>query len=574
MAQDQTENLQKFAIEAGVMDQTTAAQATQAQKPVVIIPGGDVSISKSAGELFGHIAKTQQLFILGGVVCQLTTENDLPVLEVLSKATACSRFEDFVQFVKKKEPKDGKVTTAPTTISITLADQYLQTNARKRLPEIRGIINCPIIVELNGKIHLVNRGYDPVTKLLIAKDVALPEVSLNSAIEMLNLLLEDFHFQTPGDRSRAIASFLTPALKFGGFIKKSIPADVAEANESQSGKTYRQQMIAALYNDKCNVVVKPETQGVGSYDEKFYTALVQGRPFIQFDNVRGKMKLQALESFMTADGMFSARAAYGKAVNIDPSRYMIMISSNGFEALPDLANRSSIIRIFKRQGHNFKPWVNAGEHRGGMLEFIRDYQPLLLSYVFQIIAEWHRQGKPRTNETRHDFKEWCQVCDWIVQNIFKMAPLMDGHEEAQKRTSNPDYTFLRNVTLAANSTERLGIELRASDIVELCEEKSINIPSISNDKRHDETACMKVIGKVMSRIFDKSETVEVETFTVTRKKSRSGQGAESFESKAYVFLKSGEDVSSQKEPAAPSSPWQHPPSVQKGRPRSPRREEA
>ena len=59
-----------------------------------------------------------------------------------------------------------------------------------------------------------------------------------------------FDFETPGDHSRAIALFLTACPgKFSGLIQGHIPIDVAEANESQSGKDLpRQKLIAAAYN--------------------------------------------------------------------------------------------------------------------------------------------------------------------------------------------------------------------------------------------------------------------------------------------------------------------------------------
>ena len=537
MSADQTDNLTQFAVTSGIIDSPTANQMEQSQKPVVLIPGGNVSISNSAYELFGHIAKTKEIFLFGGAVCQLITQNGRSKLEELTGAAASSRFEDFVQFSKKAKYKDGKETIEPTVISKTLADQYLQANAKSQLPEIRGIINCPIITEQAGQIHIFNKGYDPVTKLLITQDVPIGVVSLEDAVMAISRILQEFNFQTPNDLSRAIASFLTPALKFGSLIRGAIPADVAEADASQSGKTYRQNMIAALYNEKCSVVTKPEGTGVGSYDERFSTALIAGNPFIQFDNVRGKIKLQALESFMTSNGMFSARAAYSKSIEVDPSRYVIMISSNGFETTPDLANRSSLIRIFKRHGYDFKNWSCNGANWDGILGFIQAHQPLLLSCIFCIITEWHSQGKQRTNETRHAFREWCQVCDWIVQNIFNLPPLMDGHEEAQKRTSNPDFTFLRNVVMTINTENRLGAELKASDVFELCEENSIFVPGLSHDKRSDEEAAAKTIGRVLGRVFENSDTALVDAFTVTRKKTRTGVGPGSYESKVYIISK-------------------------------------
>ena len=94
--------------------------------------------------------------------------------------------------------------------------------------------------------------------------------------------------------------------------------------------------------------------GVGSMEETFNDHLVKGRVFIQFDNVRGKLDSQYLESFLTADGPFSCRIPYHGSVSIDPSKFIVFISSNGFEATKDLANRASIIRIRKREGFQYR----------------------------------------------------------------------------------------------------------------------------------------------------------------------------------------------------------------------------
>jgi len=239
------------------------------------------------------------------------------------------------------------------------------------LPEITAIISCPIITENNGDLHIVNCGYDPITKLLITEDFGLYALDTDQSVLGITKVIKDFDFQTPGDRSRAIAALLTPALKLGRLITGPIPAVITEADKSQSGKTFLQKLIAASYNENLSVIKKPET-GVGSLDESFGTALLEGKPFIQFDNIRGKFDLQSLESFLTAES-YGARPAYSKTVAVDTSKFCIMINSNGYQTTPDLANRSSIIRIKYREGHDYWVWQEAGANRGGILDFLRKH---------------------------------------------------------------------------------------------------------------------------------------------------------------------------------------------------------
>lgn len=533
----QAENLQNFAVKTGVIDQKTASQIEQQQKPTVMIPGGMVTITQSATELFTHIATTKKIFLRGEHVFQVVEHDGRLSLELLKPPAACSRFEDFVQFVTKGKDRMGNQSVVPTVIPKDLAEKYLNAEARRLLPEIKGIINCPIMVERNGCLHLIQEGYDPATKLLVAKSAQIEDFTIEEAVYMITALLRDFDFQTHADKSRAIASLITPALKFGGFIHGSIPADVAEADLSQSGKTYRQQIVAAVYNEVCYVVNKQEGNGVGSIEERFSTALVEGHPFIQFDNVRGKFSSQSLESFMTSRGQFPARPAYSKVVKVDPSKFMIFISSNGFQATEDLSNRASIIRIFKRKGHNFRRINLNGGRQGDLLEFVQTYYSSVLGCIFRVIREWFASGKPRTDETRHDFRDWCQICDWIVQNIFEMPPLMDGHQEAQKRASSPELTFLRSVAVAIAARSNLGKDMKAREIFDLCEEANIMIPSLKPEKRHDDNAGPMAIGKTMGHLFGAKDKINIDAFEVSRKTMRGGQGESDYASKVYVFTR-------------------------------------
>ena len=96
------------------------------------------------------------------------------------------------------------------------------------------------------------------------------------------------------DFARAMSCMISPALKMGGIITDDFPLDVAEADQSQSGKTYRQKMVAALYNETPSVITARKG-GVGSLDESVANALLTGRPFITLDNLRGNLDSPLLE---------------------------------------------------------------------------------------------------------------------------------------------------------------------------------------------------------------------------------------------------------------------------------------
>ena len=481
--------------------------------PFVTIPGGPVTITESAETLFRAIAPRRELFYRGGLVVELVADESGSATQVVDKAAAQSRFEKYARFVKPGRAA-GQALPTPTNIDESIATKYLKSEAcRDLLPRLNGVLQCALLVEKNGQLHRVVEGYDEATGLLIANGKPPERMSLEYALDFLTFLVNDFDFVTPGDRSRAIASLITPALKLGRLIQGSIPVDVAEANASQSGKTYRQKLVAALYNQRLAVVTK-KSGGVGSMEETFCDHLVKGRAFIQFDNVRGKLDSQLLESFLTASGPFSARIPHYGHLVIDSSQYIVFISSNGFEATKDLANRASIIRIRKREGFQYRSL-------GGMdvLQLTYLWQPMFMGAVFAVVEEWFRQGKPRTNETRHDFREWAQSLDWIVQNIFHEKPLMEDHDVAKERASSPQLSFMRNVAVRLSERGKLGTSMSASDLADFCLDEDIDMPGLTADNQTVEEG-RKQIGRIMSKLLGEKTELLFDQFRMVREKEK------------------------------------------------------
>jgi hypothetical protein len=439
----------------------------------VILPGSGITITATARALFKRIGPTKTMFVRGGAVVGIVETKGASILEIISPAAARSKFESYAKFLVYRTGRDGEPVLKETFIAQDLAAALLETEeARTCLPEITGLISCPLIVSTDAGIQIVGKGFHPETGLFITEGVEPPLVGLAEAKLALQELVGEFDFQSPSDRSRALASFITPALKLGGHLAGYVPADVAEANKSQSGKTYRQKIIAALYNE-IPAPVTCRSGGVGSTDESLSARLIAGRPFIQLDNFRGKFDSQHVEALLTAEKLFFARVPHRQEVMIDPSRFFVMMTSNGVETTRDFANRASIVRIQKRDGYMFRIY-----QEGDLLAHVRHQQPYFLGAVFAIIREWIDHGRPRTNETRHDFREWVQVLDWIMQNILHEAPLMDGHQAAQERVSNPALTFLRKLAFAVCEQDRIGESLSASALYEIADRADVDIPGL------------------------------------------------------------------------------------------------
>jgi hypothetical protein len=164
-------------------------------------------------------------------------------------------------------------------------------------------------------------------------------------------------------------------------------------------------------------------------------------------------------------GIFGIKHRDGTRINVRvphrgevqvPTGYLNwMLSSNSVQTGRELANRSIITRISKQKaGYKFREY-----EEGDVLAHIKANRVQVLGAIFAVIIEWDRQGRPRTGESRHEFRAWAGALDWIVQNLFGGAPLIDGHLEEVSRVSDPALSWLRLIAIAVEGSRRLGWNL-------------------------------------------------------------------------------------------------------------------
>ena len=252
------------------------------------------------------------------------------------------------------------------------------------IPAIRLLTRCPVLIERDGTLVTIT-GYD-LDSAILADDWKVPTVALEDAVKLLNEALDDFSFATPHDRSRALASIITPALIHGDLLGGRAPVDLGEADASQTGKGYRNKLTAAIYGERVATVTQ-RRGGVGSLEESFDSVLIRGDSFIALDNMRGTIDSPKLESFMTED-RYQARIPYSRAIEIDPSRITIMMTSNRAELTKDWANRTICVEILKQSDD----YVFGNFPEGDLLDHVRANKERYLGAVFAVIKHGSLRG--------------------------------------------------------------------------------------------------------------------------------------------------------------------------------------
>ncbi len=499
--------------EPPIEEPTAAAPSVSVEtkdKPAVLLPAGAQSISDTGRVLGALLAQTERFFLRGGAVVKLATDQDgLSHLEDVRAAALASDFEAVAVLCKPDGPGNVAAATCPEQTAKLIAASAAFRDAMR---PIHVLTRCPVLIERAGSLIQVS-GYDRASGILAAGDPAEP-MDVAEARRLLSDILAGFRFATPADRARAMAAMITPALVLGGLLRGRAPVDLGEADASQTGKGFRNKLTAALYAQSVKTVTQ-QRAGVGSMEETFNLALIRGANFIALDNVRGKIDSPSFESFLTED-TYHARAPYREPVEIDPRRVVIMLTSNKADVTPDLANRCACVRLLKQpEGHAFTSYPE-----GDILEHVRARQARYLGAVFAIIRAWHDAGKPRTTETRHDFRPWAQVLDWITRNLLEAGPLLDGHRETQARITNPILNWLRDVALDVIRARQAGAWLRASDLVDVIAESGTETPGLPEhgDLTDPETRenAQRATGRKLGLCFRTADVLTLDGMTVER----------------------------------------------------------
>ena len=276
------------------------------------------------------------MFVHAGQPVELKISNGRYILGHVTPEGFRSRIESYGKktmsycTIKEQLALKSKLCTGEDAKALLSSKQMTD-----HLPNIRAVLDCAVLSE---KLNILDAGYHSENGgLLITKGNRPVDVNINQAVDSLLNLFIDFEFVNDGDRSRAIAMLLTPALKMGGFINAPCPADISEADESQSGKTYRLKLNTAIYND-APIIVALKKGGVGSIDESIATALATGRPFILLDNFRGMFDSTFLEAVITTPEAVPVRLPQRVEQIIDARIVTFQLSSNGVNTTKDMAN--------------------------------------------------------------------------------------------------------------------------------------------------------------------------------------------------------------------------------------------
>lgn len=485
----------------------------------VLLPSDHTTFIDAAANIFPRLADTGRVFSRGGTVVELSRDKENLGLVIVDYERFRSLLEELGR-TKSWVVNHGKPALREKRCSVDSAKALLATRAAgELLPPISLVTRSSIITidEHHQPITLVH-GYNAQCGGVLVTSTVAPElVPLPEARDALLKLLPDFTFDSEGDKSRAIAAMITPAIRMGRLLEGPAPMTVLEADDSQAGKGYFLKMVWSIYGEDAYAVAQRDG-GVGSFDESLSAAVLSGKPFIWLDNFWGWWRSTFFEMIVTAESHVNARVPYQGEVSVDVRGITFQLTSNGVQSSRDTVNRCSFVRIKKRP----REYQFCDFPEGDLLAHVKAKQAYYLGCVHTVVRHWIEAGRPRTKNPGHDLRVWGGALDWIVREVFGVAPLMEGHLGVQERVANPALTWVRQVALAIIKTADRGHPMAASAIFELCETNDIKLPGAAREL-DDERGRQKV-GKLMAQVFKQGDTVELDGLKIERVEEISSEG--------------------------------------------------
>jgi hypothetical protein len=246
-------------------------------KHELILPNDHTSFPTCAERCFRELAKTKKFFRQGSVIVELIEASEEPKLIELTVEAFRSRLDTYFT-LRSLVILNGQEVLREKRCSQDNAKALLATEAAlKHLPPIQAVVNSPVFAEDEaGRLTVLNQGYYAYNGgiYVLRRRNIDTTIKTRTAVRALLSLFGDFSL----------------ALRFGRLLNADFPLDLCEADESQTGKSFRMKLISQVYGERPFVVVMPSEskKGVGSFDESLSEALLSGRPFIVLENVRGE----------------------------------------------------------------------------------------------------------------------------------------------------------------------------------------------------------------------------------------------------------------------------------------------
>lgn len=445
-------------------------------KPWVELPGGGHRVIADFAKDIGAVMAEAPIFRREGLSMPVTVDRETGDVVVMTALRFMSWVADHVVVYETKQVKAGSDYQAikvrrdipKVTAQCCLeADQFLsQLRPLVRVNAVRTPWMSPDAIPI-----LLPEGYHEASEIYtLTSGVVIDEkMPLDAARRLLGEYYGEFGFTD--ERSLAVAVTLPLALWGIGLqcVEAARPGFMVRANTQGGGKSLIAQMgITPAYG-------LPRATPRAKEDELKKTidaVVLQGAPYLFFDNQKGHFENALVEGFMTSP-VHQARVMGTQKLMNGKVCCVLIITGNNLTVSPDMQRRLLQCDVFveefdlqeKAHKRDLNPVVlNRPEVRG---EF--------LSALWAMIRNWNEMGRPKAGDPKRPFRlatfaEWSDIFGGIVQAAGYNNPLERPKDD---QVASPITLHQRQLveTLATNvDADWPMMEYEFQELIDCCHE--------------------------------------------------------------------------------------------------------
>lgn len=404
------------------------------QKPWVELPGGGSRVIADFARDLGLVLAETALFMRESII--VTVNPKTGEIDPMSAKSFITWVTKHVVVYEERAVKVGKEMTTiktqrdmpKTTSECVLESEQFREHIRPllRVHQVRMLVK-----RADGRIELLPEGYDAESEIFTIKSgIEIDEkMDLDRARGVFKAMYGEFPIED--DRSYSVALTLPLSLFGMGLQATEAPrlGSCIIANTRRAGKSLIAQIgISAVFGWPKNT---PKMSSEEEFNKTLAAVVLQGRPYMFLDNLKGHFESSLLEGFLTTPEvsvrvMGTHRFMTGKVCCI------LVVTGNNLTLSDDLQWRVLQCNLYepefsplaKKHTRDLNPVVvNRKEERGQML-----------SALYALVRHWDKSGRPPagTRESPYQipgFAEWSDIFGGIMQCAGFANPLVPPPSE-------------------------------------------------------------------------------------------------------------------------------------------------
>lgn len=421
---------------------------------------------------------------------------------------ACELNDNFINWTYhavnvKAKPATDTTPAEPAKIEVKKVLTIADARTARVLMKSRAVLEMLEPVDIISTVPIITPSGEIVSKgchngTLVSPHAKSVKITTpKRASEIIRGLWTDYNFLSRADESKMIAMIFSLAMKNGGLLKNiKCPIFNLFCNESHGGKGLATYMLSNIYNADMKSISQDEKfGGIGSMKEKIDSAVISGVPLIRLDNLTNDFRSPHLEMLLTEMGTYDARTSYSKNIPCTPASRTFLITANiGVTFSEDLMNRSYNIR-FDKQPENYKYKVFEGGL--GVLDYIIQNRAEVLGAIYTILQDWIANGKQRKSGPFHDFRDFTEMMNYIVDYYFQLPSPAEGHQASKAIRSNATAAWLYAIGQCLISHGKSNESFNTSQLIDT----SVNVYKVYSMPTQDSGA----LGKSLAPLFPKPD---------------------------------------------------------------------